>query len=181
MNHSPFQDWIFDDPEQLTQAQSAELHRHVLECADCRTLSQALTGMERSMRRQPVLAPEQGFASRWQSRLQADRALRHRRQTRLAFGISLACLVTLFGGLMLYLWPWLNSFEALVWAILYQFYWVYQVLAAVGEFATRLLVAVSLVIPPALLILAVGMAFELGVLWIVSFRLLTNPRRIEVS
>lgn len=181
MTHTFIQDWLFAEPESLSPSEAGELQQHLLECPECRAQSRALTEAERCLRSQPLLSPAKGFTARWQARLQAERDLRHRRQTSLVVGISLSSIVTLFGTLMLYLWPWMVSYETVIWAFLYQFYWIYQFLAAVGEFLTRLFLAVSVVFPPVLLLFVVGMMFELGVLWIVSYRFLTNPRRIEVS
>jgi predicted anti-sigma-YlaC factor YlaD len=181
MNHSPYQDWLFDDEQPLSDVQMLQLHQHLRECAECRELSSALNQMEASLKQKPMAAPAAGFTQRWQARLLNDRAAAHRRQTRLTLGFILSGLATLLVGMLIFLWPWLTAHEAVFWAAAYQLYSVYLFLASVGEFLTNLLKAMTQVIPLVGWVLAIGMVFELGVLWVVSYRLLTNPRRLDLQ
>jgi hypothetical protein len=181
MNHLPYQDWLFEETQPLSDTQMSELQQHLRECAECRELSSALRQMEASLKMKPMAAPAEGFTLRWQARLQDERALAHRRQTRLTLGFILAGLAGLLGALIVFVWPWLSVLEAVFWAAAYQLYSVVLFLAEVGEFMTNLLQAMTQVIPLAGWVLAIGMVFELGVLWVVSYRLLTNPRRLDLQ
>lgn len=181
MNHLPYQDWLFEEVQTLTDEQVSALKQHLHDCAECRELSSALHQMETSLKLKPMATLVEGFTQRWHARLQDERATAHRRQTRLTLGFILAGLATLLGGMIIFLWPWLSAHEAVFWAAAYQLYSVYLFLAAVGEFLTNLLRAMTQMIPLAGWVLAIGMVFELGVLWVVSYRLLTNPRRLELQ
>ncbi len=137
--------------------------------------------MERSLKQKFFAAPEEGFTMRWQARLEESRRRAHRRQTALTMIFTASSAVTLLGVLAIFLWPWLASFKMVFWAAVYQLYSVYLLLAGVGEFLTQLVLAMAEVIPLAGWVLVIGMVFELGVLWVVSYRLLTNPRRLDIE
>lgn len=181
MIHLPYQDWLFDEEQELTATQAAELQQHLGSCGECRSLAGALNQMERSLKQMVMAAPEEGFTMRWQARLEEGRRRAHRRQTALTMIFTLSSAVTLLSMLTIFLWPWLAEYKMAFWAAIYQLYSVYLLLAGVGEFLTQLLRAMAEVIPLAGWVLAIGMVFELGVLWVVSYRLLTNPRRLDLQ
>jgi len=179
MNHSPYIDWLYDDAYDLSPAQAGDLRHHLKECADCRERAAALRQVESALHREPAVSPAAGFAERWQARLQEERTRAHRFQTRLILGLSLSALTTTLGLLAVLTWPYLSSFKAVLWTVAYQFLWLFSQLAGVGEFLTGFLQAMAGMIPLVGWVFAIGMVFELGVLWVVSYRLLTNPRRLE--
>ena len=181
MTHLPYQDWLFDDLQLLSDPQKVELKQHLQTCAECRGLSGALNHVEISLKQKVMAAPAAGFTQRWQARLQEERLRLHRRQTRLTMLMTVSALFTLLSALVIFAWPWLSSLKAVFWAGVYQFYGFYLLLAGIGEFMTSLLLAMTSVIPLVGWVLAFGMVFELGVLWVVSYRLLTNPRRLELQ
>jgi len=178
MNHLPYEDWLFERPEDLTEQQNAELQTHLEDCMHCRNLIASLGVVEHTLRSAPVFSPAAGFTARWQVRLEVERLKAHRRQVALTLGFSLAGLGALLACLALLSWPWLDSLDATFWAGLYQLLGLYAAVQAVSEFFRSLFLAAFDVLPLALIILGFGLISELGVLWVVSYRLLTNPRRL---
>jgi len=178
MNHLPYEDWLFERPEDLTEQQNAELQTHLEDCMHCRNLVASLGVVEHTLRCAPMLFPAAGFTTRWQARLEAERRRAHRRQVALTLGGSLAGLGALRACLALLTWPRLDSIDATFWAGLYQLRGIYSALQAIGQFFRSLLLEVFDVLPLAIVILGFGLISQLGVLWVVSYRLLTNPRRL---
>jgi anti-sigma factor RsiW len=80
MKHPPFDTWLFD-PQSLNAEQTEALKQHLAECDHCRALAEAWLATETGMLASEVLAPEPGFAQRWQQRLALARSRRRRRQT----------------------------------------------------------------------------------------------------
>lgn len=181
MTHLPYQDWLFDDLQSLSAVQMTELKQHLQDCDECRGLSGALGRVEATLKQKVMVGPAAGFTQRWQARLQEERLRLHRRQTRLTLLLTVSALVTLLSALTIFAWPWLVSLKAVFWAAMYQLFNFYLFLAAIGEFMTSLLLAMTRVVPLVGWVLAIGMVFELGVLWVVSYRLLTNPRRLDIQ
>jgi anti-sigma factor RsiW len=182
MNHRIYEDWLFDylDPAgtMLEEQQSADLKRHLQTCPQCQDLSAALRKVEGELRRVPQAQPEPGFTMRWQARLQAEQALRHRRQSMagLAFGVGIAFL--LFGSLVILVLPWLAAPQVLFWTWLYRFFTLASYVDVLRDLLSPLLQAAVGALPVAGWVLAVGLVCELSVLWLVSFRLATNPRKV---
>jgi predicted anti-sigma-YlaC factor YlaD len=181
MTHVPYEEWLFDATEDLSAQQAVDLNQHLEACEHCRTLSASLGRAEQSLRSAPLLAPVTGFAARWQLRLEIERQRIHRRQISLALGISLAGLVTLLTCLVLLFWPYMDSLDATFWAGLYQLLGLYALAQAVGDFFVTLFRATFDILPVVLWILVLGIVSELSVLWVVSYRLLTNPRRLSTK
>lgn len=144
----------------------------------CRNLLAALGDVEHTLRSAPTVAPVSGFAARWQLRLEAERRRAHQRQVTMTLGLSLVGLAALLACLVMVTWPWMDALDATFWAGIYQLYGFYTFFQAVGEFFSTMFLAAFDVLPLALWILALGIISELGVLWVVSYRLLTNPRRL---
>jgi hypothetical protein len=180
MTHQPYDEWLFEAQDDLTMQQRDSLQVHLAGCADCRELAGALYQVESNLRREaqagPTPAP--GFADRWQSRLQADRQRLHRRQTITVLALSLGGALILVGAMLAAAWPWLRSPDMVVWIGLYRAFTLLSYLQGPGEVYPALLRVVSVVVPLAGWVLLLGVLSELSVLWVVSYRLLTNPRRI---
>ena len=101
MNHQPFEDWLLNDMP-ITTEQKRELDLHVRTCPYCSGLAE--TGI--ALKSVKKVAPQAGFASRFQARL-AERKLAERRRR-----IWGAVLFTT-GGLAMLMWiasPYLASF-----------------------------------------------------------------------
>jgi anti-sigma factor RsiW len=180
MNHQIYQDWLFAlEDEALDEQQTSTLQAHLQECIECRRLAQAWQNVEGLLRKSPLVGPQAGFAGRVQARVQADRQRAYRRQTILTLGFYGVGAV-LLSALIIYLaWPWLRSPAMLGWAWLYRAFVAYSFFGAVGDFLSTMLRAAARVVPLAGWVLLVGLVSELGVLWVVSLRLLTNPRRVS--
>lgn len=79
MNHQPFETWIFsDDP--LQPMDQDRLKDHLQTCEDCRQLSDAMNGVQKTFNAAHCPAPEPGFTQRWQARLAVYKQARQQRQ-----------------------------------------------------------------------------------------------------
>jgi hypothetical protein len=177
MNHQPFEDWLFLD-EPLTPQENASLQAHLQECTACRQLAGALHQMEADFRGIPFIGPEPGFVGRWQALNEANRQRLHRKQSlaMLAFLILGALLAV--GSLCVLLWPEFRSPNLLAWSVIYRLVSMISVADITFDVVNGLARAATSIIPLGGWILIAGALSELGVLWVVSWRLLTIPRRI---
>lgn len=177
MNHQFIEEWLFAD-EPLTQQEKAQLQEHLSTCAACRQLASAWSDVEGSLHRAAVESPAPGFASRWQARLEADRLRLHRRQSLAILAFSLGGAVLLLASLLIVLWPMLNTPDVLLWVWLSRLLGLISLLEDIEQSVGALFHSASVAIPPLVWVLIAGLLTELAVLWVVSFRLLTNPRRV---
>jgi len=182
MNHQPFRDWLFtgDEPGEdvLAQQQRAELQEHLQNCESCRSMSDAWLIAEKNLQGKVMVGPKPGFTSRWETRLEVERRRIHRRQTTLVLLFSISGVVVLLATFAILIWPWLGSPSMLLWTWIYHLFTLYSYAELGQEILINLLRTATIAVPITWLIVLVGLLSELGVLWIVSFRLLTNPRRI---
>jgi anti-sigma factor RsiW len=178
MNHQSFQDWLFEDNLDITRSDA--LHSHLEACNECRSLVGAFHQVENSLRTAPIVAPTPGFTMRWQARLDAERDRLHRHQVRLAFAIGLGGAFVLLGSLAILFWPLLDSLDALLWAGVYQFYLFFTFIRQAGGTFAALARALAPALPLVFWVLALGLLTQASVLWVVSYRYITNPRRIVI-
>ncbi len=191
MNHKLYEDWLFAKPsedwrtadlpvadETLTSQEAKALQEHLSACESCQQLSHAWRELDTHLTAAPLVGPAPGFTSRFQLRLEAERRRIERRQSFVVLGFSVAGAVLALGSLAVLFWPWLKTPSALMWAGAYRLFSLAWFFEAVGDFFTSLAVTMASVISPLWFILFVGLVCELAVLWVVSLRLLTNPRRI---
>jgi hypothetical protein len=177
MYHRPFEDWLLDE-EPLNTEQDAALQEHLRSCTSCRELSQAWKKVELDLHRAPILAPQAGFADRWQTRLELEQRKLHRRQALAALGLSLGGAALLFGSLFLLALPVLSSPKLLLWT------WVLRIVGLLSYVVDLREIFLSLfniqtgLIPIGGWIVLVGLFSMLVVVWIVSLRWLTAPRRV---
>ena len=176
MTHQPFQDWLFEDTVDSQKADA--LHSHLETCVECRSLAGAFHQVERSLHTAPLVAPAEGFSLRFQARLGAERDRLHRRQVKLALVVGVSGALILLALLAVLLWPLLDSLDALLWAGAYQLYLAFVFVRGAGEFFAAFAKGLALVLPLAVWVLAVGLFTQAIVLWVVSYRYMTNPRRI---
>jgi anti-sigma factor RsiW len=176
MTHQPFQDWLFEDT--LDAAQADALHRHLETCVECRSLVGAFHQVERSLHATPLVAPTAGFTLRWQSRLEAERGRAHCRQVRVAAVVGVSGALLFLALLAVVLWPLLDSLDALLWAGAYQAYLIFTFVRSASETLGAFARGLAMVLPVAAWILALGLLTQASVLWVVSYRYMTNPRRI---
>jgi len=182
MNHQPFRDWLFsgDEPGEdgLDLQQRTELQEHLQSCESCRSILEAWPMVEKHIQEQTMVEPKPGFTSRWEARLEAERRRVHRRQTGLVMLFSVGGVLVLSISMILLTWPWLRSPSMLLWTWIYHLFTLYTYAELGREILINLLRNATIAVPITWLIVLAGLLSELGVLWIVSFRILTNPRRI---
>jgi len=178
MNHKPAIDWLFVDQDELSQPQTRELQEHLAECESCQELAESYRQVTFAMKRSEQVGPEAGFASRFQMRLQLSREKAHRRQIIATLGFALGGIVVLAGVFILLAWPWLRSPSLLFWTWIYQLITMVTYANSLREVVVPALWGITDWMPMAAWVFGSGLLCELAVLWVVSYRLLTNPRRI---
>jgi hypothetical protein len=177
--HLPFEDWLLAETP-LNAEEERALQAHLHTCEDCRRLATAWREVDRQLRTAPILAPVRGFTGRWQTRWEAERRIIHRRQT---LAIMLFCLGgtgLLLASLGLLAVPLLDAPRTFVWAWIYQMMSLISLAGGAGDLASSLLKTMAQVIPLPGWVLFIGLFSELAVLWVVTMRILTNPRRVSV-
>ena len=179
MNHTRYQDWLFELSEgPLGPEQVVALDAHLRDCPDCRSLAESWGHAERSLRRAELAAPQPGFSQRWQARLAQSRQRLHRRQTIAVLSAGSVGVLLLLVILATLAWPWLHSPSLLLWAWVYQVFGIYLAAAQTGRALQSVFSELSGAISLVIWIFALGLFSMLSVLWVVSYRILTNPRRI---
>lgn len=178
-NHLPFEDWLFSD-EPLNPRETLSLQEHLEDCPACSELSLAWHEVETRLKSAPVVGPAAGFTARWQTRLAAERLKKERRQTLsiLLFSIGGALLLLLFLAWLSL--PALRSPEPFFWASVYRIFSLVSLAGSAQEFLSSVFQSVSGLIPITWVVLITGLLCELGVLWVVTLRLLTRPRRVTL-
>jgi anti-sigma factor RsiW len=177
MNHQQFEEWLFAD-QTLTPQEEAVLQEHLEGCESCRLLAASWREVERDLRQAPVVAPAPGFTLRWQARLEGQQRRLHRRQSVLLLGYSIAGVFLLLGSLVILLWPQLQSPGTIFYTWLYQTASLLVYLSYAGSVLSSIFRTAANIVPLVWWILMAGILSLLGVLWVVSVRMLTNPRRI---
>jgi predicted anti-sigma-YlaC factor YlaD len=180
MNHQIYIDWIFEDGQDLTTQQAVDLDEHLQGCERCQSLADSFHNLEAALDQAEVVGPQSGFVTRWENHLEASRERLHRRQIITTFLFVVAGLAILLGVLIFAAWPWLRTPSLLFWTWIYQLFTIYTYLDAAREFASPLLAGSRGAITMLAWVFGLGLLSELAVLWVVSFRLLTNPRRMIV-
>jgi hypothetical protein len=165
MEHRPYKDWLLND-EHLTPQQQRDLRRHTSACPECAALARA----NLSLRAAPVARPANGFALRFQRRLQAERQIQKKRTY---IGLFLLSLISV--GVMLWLitplLPYLSLsptqlFITWVSALVYLVA-ATQAIGAIGNLFSRIVLdLVPLSIWAILLVSGSGFS----VLWVASLR-----------
>lgn len=169
MNHLPFETWLLNE-QPLAPEQQRDLNLHLRECEQC----SALAEVNLALRSVKTASPAPGFTSRFQQRLEAQRALE--RRNRLA-GMS----VLVLGGLGLTFWlagPWLLSFVGSpaewVAAGVNFILSLLSMARAIGDIGSILLRVVPGFIPPFAWLVIVSAICGFGLLWAVSIWRLTR-------
>ncbi len=181
MNHRLYEEWLLagEDPEtELTQQQAAALQEHLQSCEACRALAGAWREVKACLQEEPVLAPKAGFTNRWEMRLEAERERSQQRQIIIALVFALGGVLALGSTLVVLVWPWLRSPSVVLWVGLYRLFELYSYVQAAQGLLSGMLHLAAGGVPVVWLMIFAGLLCEMGVLWVVSFRLLTNPRRV---
>jgi anti-sigma factor RsiW len=187
MTHEQYEEWLFAyyderaiqlSEERLTAGQEAELHAHLKTCEDCRMLAAAWQAVDTQLREAPLSAPQPGFAQRWEARLQDDRQQVQRRQTVAVLGFSAFGVVALLVALIMLTIPLIQTPKALVWAGVYRLITLISYLQLAQDTILPFVQAATGAVPAFWWLLIAGLLTQLGVLWVVSYRVLMNPWRI---
>jgi predicted anti-sigma-YlaC factor YlaD len=177
-NHLRFEEWLLS-ASSLTPEEHALLQEHLKSCESCRRLLDAWQEVDYQLKAAPLRAPEPGFTHRWQVRLAQEQRRQQRLQTAsvLAFGGGIAIALLL----ILVAWTWpviINPVPYLmVWA--YQLTTAYYYFSGVGQALGTVARMFLGLVPDTLWVAALVALGSLGVIWIVAFRKLTSPRRVE--
>ena len=182
MTHQAYLDWYFASldsaSEALTPQQQAELVAHLDGCSECRQWEQTWQALERDLRQETQLAPQPGFTQRWQARQAAENKLRLQRQGIILFTLSIGFMLGLLTLLVYLIWPLAQSPQIVLWSAVYQIARWFSILGAAHTFLSRTVEAAGLVLSPLIWVLFMGVTSLLAVSWLVSYRLLTIPRRV---
>ncbi len=96
MNHRPFEDWLLSE-EPLTSKEKRALQDHLQTCSQCAALAE----VDLALKSVKVAAPDEGFASRFQVRLVAQKKALRRRNFWGFLILVLSVAVIVFG----FSWP----------------------------------------------------------------------------
>lgn len=177
MKRHPFEDWLLDDSS-LSIEESAALENHLQNCEPCRQLSESWKAVETELLAGPLIGPRPGFTARWQERLAAEQKALERRQSLALLGFTIFGAVLLLGSLTILAMPLLQNPNLIIWTWLYRLGEMISVVQTADAFFRGFFHSVFTIVPISGWILLVGVMCELAVLWLVSFRLITNPRRV---
>jgi len=177
-NHPPFNRWLLSG-EPLSPEQNAVLQEHLRTCPECGQLQTAWGEVQFQLRSAGQVAPAPGFASRFQQRLVLQRVKRQRRNAWILF---LGAAVMAFAILSFFFWQIVGVFttpvsllSGLVYLWTYVFVFSERMTDVFGS-AARFLPSITLFG----LVFLVGFCTLMSVLWLVTYRQLTNGRR-EIS
>lgn len=183
MNHKHFEEWLFTylESDELETEQSTQLQEHLRNCESCQNIAKSWREVDRHLFNAPLASPRTGFTQRWQARLEQDRQLVHRRQTLAALIFTFGGALILLGSLVLLLWPWLRMPEVFIWGWVYRLSALLVYLEPANDLFSIFSKSFSGNVSPLFWILFAGLMSELAVLWLVSYRWLTKPRRVIID
>jgi hypothetical protein len=175
--HLPFEDWLLYRAT-LNPAEKQSLLEHLRSCDACRQLSASLHEVESLLRAAPAAAPSPGFTNRWSARLEAEHQKIHQRQTLaiLLFYTGGAAIVLASLGILAL--QYFQSPDTFFWSWLYRLMTLIDLVGGAGEVVRVSLRTLIELIPLTGWVLFIGILSELAVIWLVTLRLLTNPRRV---
>jgi hypothetical protein len=126
-----------------------------------------------------MVAPDPGFTDRWQARLETERMQAHRRQSLGILVLSACGAILLLAVILAIAWPLVKSPGLLALVTLYQASRIILLMGSSQRFLADLISSTGFSLPWIAWVFVVGVVSQLGVLWIISYRLLTNPRRVS--
>jgi hypothetical protein len=163
MNHQPFEDWLLSG-DQLSAAQRHDLHDHLSTCDYCTALAEVNT----ALRATRPASHREGFASRFEARLQVQHARQRRRTFWGVFFLALASAGVII-ALALRALPYFRE-DLLGVAVAWIPYLVSLINSAnvIGEIVAVLIGIVARFIPGYAWALAAFLGAFFGWLWVVS-------------
>jgi anti-sigma factor RsiW len=177
-NHPPFNDWLLSG-DTLTPEQNQSLREHLQTCQECNGIHAAWSEVQAQFHSAGEVAPAPGFTSRWQTRLTLQNQKRQKRNAWIMFfGASFMAAIILglvaSQALGLFRSP-VSILSGLV------YLWTYGFVAS--ERVVEFLGIAARVLPPLTLIgviFFIGISSLMSVLWLVTYRQLTNARRFSI-
>jgi predicted anti-sigma-YlaC factor YlaD len=174
MSHQPFEDWLLNG-DTLSLEQHASLQEHLVSCPDCRLLSVNWQMAYRLLTHAPLAAPEPGFALRWQQLFSARQARRH---SFIFLGLAFSAALLTLAMLVALTWPIISAPETLLYSYLYQLMQFVLLGEMLNNFVNGLARSAPGWMPIVGGVLFAGLVCQLAVIWLVSIRVLTRPRRV---
>lgn len=174
--HPPFSNWLLSG-ETLPAQQNIALQEHLRTCEGCRQLQTALSEVHYEFRMVGQVAPAAGFTDRWQLRLNRQRVKRQRRSAWFMFfsAASMALVILTLVG-----WQIAGVFDSPA-SILSSLVYVWTYGVVMAERMTDIF-GITLRLLPSMTILGgiffIGFCTLMSVLWLVTYRQLTNGRRV---
>lgn len=183
MNHKQIEEWLFTylEGDDLEIDQMDQLQDHLIDCEDCQNLVKSWREVDRYLLNADLASPSAGFTQRWQVRFERDHQLLQQRQTLAALIFALGSAFILLASLVILLLPWFGMPEVFVWGWIYRMSELMAYFESANHLVSLLMRAFSGEISPLWWILIAGLLSELAVLWLVSYRWLTNPRRAMID
>jgi hypothetical protein len=176
-NHLLIEEWLLS-ASSLNPEESLLLQEHLKSCDACRQLSEAWGEVEYRLKASPMRSPEPGFIDRWQLRLADDRLKQHRRQSFSTLALGSAAALVLLIVLGAWAWPLLRDPLPYLMLWSYQLITTFYTLSGVGQALGTVARAIFGLVPGTLWVALLVALGSLGVIWIVTFRKLTSPRRV---
>jgi hypothetical protein len=176
MNHHYFEDLLFTE-QPLTPQDNAALQEHVRDCESCQMLANAWQEVESQLHRSAILEPSSGFTDRWQMRLAVDSQRVQRKQSMLLLGFSIGGATVLLASLAVLLLPLADSPLVFVAAWLSRLAEMIGLIYNTGDVIGKLFETFGGSISLIWVIFGTGLVSLLAVLWLVSYRVLSAPRR----
>jgi len=176
MNHQYFEDLLFAE-QPLTPQDNAVLQAHLQDCESCQMLAGAWQEVENQLHRSAMLEPAPGFTDRWQTRLARDGQRVQRRQSMLLLGFSIGGATLLLASLAVLLLPMADSPIVFVAAWLSRLAEMANIVVSAGDVVSSIFQSVSGSVSLFWVILGSGLVSLLAVVWLVSYRVLSAPRR----
>jgi hypothetical protein len=176
MNHHYFEDLLFAE-QPLTPQDNAALQEHVRDCESCQILANAWQEVESQLHRSAILEPASGFTDRWQTRLALDSQRVQRKQSMLLLGFSIGGATVLLASLAVLLLPLADSPLVFVAAWLSRLAEMIGLINNTGDVISKLFETFGGSVSLIWVIFGTGLVSLLAVLWLVSYRVLSAPRR----
>lgn len=177
MSHHSYEEMILAD-ENLSSEQQLDLQQHIQLCESCSELASAWKVVQYDLENSTMLEPASHFVNRWQARLEMERLAKHHKQNRLMFFITWSAVLVVFGLLVYFTLPVFQEPKAFFLTYLYQLLNWLSVINYIQNFSQTLATGTYGGISVLWFILAAGILTFLGVIWLVSIRYLTSPRRV---
>lgn len=179
MSHKEYEEILFSD-RGLSPEQAGDLHEHLKQCDPCFQLSQSWREVEAQLV-SPVFAdPQPGFVNRWQARLEVEHQKEEKRQNFRMMILTWGTALIISLAIVVISWPVIQAPKAFFYTYLYQLLSLVSFTNSLRSISAGLIEGLPEAVPWILILFAMGVLTQLGVFWVVSYRMLTRPRRVNL-